>query len=284
MKLSVIILAMTATEGLFKMTSNCISSLIASENAIGMEIIIIESNKNYPTLGFVYPEYVKVIIPESDFNFHKFLNIGIKASTGEYVALCNNDLVFHNNWFTEILKIKEENPSIKSFSPSGKIDDCSITNKFEIGYKVQKHIKGWCIVANREIFPRIRFLDETFDFYYADNDYAMSLKCNNIKHALVYNSYVTHLEKKKNTNIKDGLGLKNDFIAKYKIPNYLLKGDYKWILEDEKSLSGFLKFYNKWGSPNLVYRKNKIADILLKYKLGYFVKFLFKAKQDSVTL
>lgn len=283
MKLSTIILAMTTTEELFKMTSNCISSLMVSESDIDMEIIIVESNKNYFNSNFKYPEFVTVIVPESDFNFHKFLNIGIKASTGEYVALCNNDLIFYNNWFAEILKVKKDNPSIKSFSPSGKIDDCSITNKFEIGYKVQTHIKGWCIVANREVFPSIGFLDETFDFYYADNDYAMSLKCNNIRHALVFNSYVMHLEKKPPSGIEKDLEHK-DFIAKYKIPDYLLKGDYEWILEDEKSLSGFLKFYNKWGSPSLVYRKNKIADILLKYKLGYFIKFLFKTKQDSLIL
>jgi GT2 family glycosyltransferase len=282
MKLSAIILTMTTTEELFRMTSNCISSLIASENATEMEVVIVESNKNYLNVGFKYPDFVTVIVPESDFNFHKFLNIGIKASTGEYVALCNNDLVFQNNWFTEILKVKEENPSIKSFSPNGKIDDCFFRNKFEIGYKVQTHVKGWCIVANREVFPSIGFLDETFDFYYADNDYAMSLKCNNIKHALVFNSYVTHLEKKSSTAIEKHLKQKKDFIAKYKIPNYLSTGDYGWILEDEKSLSGFLKFYSKWGPPNLVYRKNKIADILIKYKLGYFVKFLFKTKQDSV--
>jgi GT2 family glycosyltransferase len=284
MKLSVILLAMTTTEELFTMTSVCINSLIASESATEIEIIIIESNKNYLNAGFKHPEFVTVIVPESDFNFHKFLNIGIRASTGEYVALCNNDLVFHKSWFAEILKIKEKNPSIKSFSPNGKIDDCYFTNKFEIGYKVQTHVKGWCIVANREVFSSIGFLDETFDFYYADNDYAMSLKCNNIKHALVFNSYVTHLAKKSSLGIEKHLEHQKDFIAKYKIPNYLLKGRYEWVLEDEKSLSGFLKFYNKWGSPNLLYRKNKIADILLKYKLGYFVKFLFKTKQDSTIL
>jgi glycosyltransferase involved in cell wall biosynthesis len=97
MELSVVILAMTTTEALFKMTSNCISSLIASENVIDREIIVIESNKNYLNSNFVYPEFVKVIIPEADFNFHKFLNIGIKASKGDYIALCNNDMIYLKN-------------------------------------------------------------------------------------------------------------------------------------------------------------------------------------------
>jgi GT2 family glycosyltransferase len=275
MKLSAIILAMTTTEELFAMTLNCINSLMASENDVDMEIIVVESNKNYIDSDFIYPDYVKVIVPESRFNFHKFLNIGIKASIGDYVALCNNDLIFYNNWFNEILKVKKENPSIMSFSPNGKVNDCSFDKEFELGYKLRTHIMGWCIVASRNVFPEIGFLDETFDFYFADNDYAMSLKCNNIKHAIVFNSYVAHLEKKsssENGNFKT----KNSFIEKYKIPSYLLNGEYGWVLENEKNLSGFLKFYNKWGSPNLLYRKNKIADIFIKYRLGYLVRFFLK--------
>jgi len=285
MKLSAIILAMSTTEELFKMTSNCINSLIASERAIDMEIIIIESNKNYLNLGFVYPDYVKVIVPDSDFNFHKFLNIGIKVSKGDYVALCNNDLIFQENWFNEIVKISNRHKDILSFSPNGDKVGSNEKHTFEIGYKVQKHIKGWCIVVKREVFDQIGLLDETFDFYYADNDYAMSIKCNNIKHALVFNSHVFHLEKKSSSNSSDIFEEKKDFMDKYKIPDYLLKGKYPWILNNEKSLSGFLKFYNKWGDPALVYRKNKIADMLIKFGLGYFVKFMFRInKNDSIAL
>lgn len=284
MKLSAIILAMTTTKELFDMTSNCINSLVNSENEIELEIVIVESNKNYLNSGFKYPDNIKVIVPECDFNFHKFLNIGIKVSKGEYIALCNNDLIFCKDWFSEILKIKMMNPSIKSFSPSENIGDYSFTKGFELGYKIRKHLMGWCIVANREVFPKIGFLDETFDFYYADNDYAMTLKIKNVKHALVFNSHVIHLEKKSSFNNGNYIDNKEIFLEKYKIPSYLLNGQYEWILDNERNLSGFLKFYTKWGPPNLVYRKNKIADILIKYELGYFVKFLFKInKVISIT-
>jgi GT2 family glycosyltransferase len=280
MKLSAIILAMTTTEELFEMTSNCISSLMTSESAIEMEIIIIESNKNYLNSSFKYPELVKIIIPESDFNFHKFLNIGIKASTGEYVALCNNDLIFYNNWFSQILKVKEENPSIKSFSPSGKIDDYSFSKTFELGYKVRTHVMGWCIVANREVFPRIGFLDETFDFNYADNDYAMTLKKYNIKHALVNTSKVEHLEREKRNEKKEDVGLEYKKLQSeinlslIDLPKYVFLDEYKWLFQDEKGLSDHIKFHKKWGLPNLLYKKNKVADILIRFKLGFFNRFV----------
>jgi GT2 family glycosyltransferase len=274
MKLSAIILAMTTTEELFEMTSNCISSLIATESAIEMEIVIIESNKKYPNSGFVYPEFVKVIIPESDFNFHKFLNVGIKASTGEYVALCNNDLIFYNNWFSEILKVKDENPSIKSFSPSGKVDDYSFTEEFVLGYKVRTHVMGWCIVSNREVFPSIGFLDETFDFNYADNDYAMTLKKYNIKHALVNTSKVEHLEREKRNEKKEDVGLgykklqSRVYLSSIDLPKYVFLDENQRLFEDKKGLVDYIKFHEKWGSPKLLYRKNKLADVFIKLKMG----------------
>lgn len=280
MKLSVIILAMTTTKELFTMTSNCINSLKASEKDIEMEVLVIESNKSFSTSGFLYPDFVKVIIPESDFNFHKFLNIGIKASTGEYIALCNNDLIFYKNWFAEIVKVKEKNPFIKSFSPSGKINDFSFTTEYNLGYKVRTHIMGWCLVTTHEVFTKIGLLDETFDFNYADNDYAMTLKKHNIKHALVHASKVEHLERDKRNEKKEDLGLaykklqENIEIESIKIPDYLLNDDYKWVFTDKKGLVDHIKFHNKWGAPNLLYRKNRLADLCIQFGLGFFNRII----------
>ncbi|EPR74696.1 hypothetical protein ADIWIN_0286 [Winogradskyella psychrotolerans RS-3] len=277
MKLTVVILAMTTTEGFFNMTSECISSLCESEENLEKEIIIVESNKNYSTSGFVYPDFVKIIIPSFTFNFHKFLNVGIKAATGDYIALCNNDLIFQDSWFSEILLVGQAHNEIMSFSPVGKIEvDNSLDASFEIGYKVMTHVKGWCIVVKKELFHKINLLDETFDFYFADNDYAMTLKSRNIKHALVYKSHVVHLEKQSTDKIKNNESINPDILSKYKIPKYLNEKKYEWVFNNEKNLSGFLKFHNKWGSPNFLYKKNKLADILIKNKLGYLVRFFLK--------
>ncbi|MBB6388541.1 GT2 family glycosyltransferase [Flavobacterium notoginsengisoli] len=251
------------------MTLKCLNSLRESESNIVFEIIAIESNKEYFQSNYKYPEFVNVIVPDSDFNFHKYLNIGIKESTGDYIALCNNDLIFHENWFSEILKVAEINNSILSFSPAGNSQYNSL-DLFEIGYKVRTHIMGWCLVVNKKIFNKIGLLDETFDFYYADNDYAMTLKSKNIKHAIVFNSKVEHLEKRSTEKSEQD---KKEFLHKYKIPLYLHKKEHEWVFNNEKSLSGFLKYHNKWGNPDWLYKKNKLADIFLKCNLGYFIRY-----------
>ena len=273
MKLSTIILALTTTDKMFKMTLNCIESLMDSEKEINMEIIVVESNKNYNDLPFKYPEFVKVIIPELDFNFHKFLNIGIKEAKGDFIALCNNDLLFHKNWFKEIEKIANEKSKVLSFSPGYHIKNQNNLN-FELGYKVRTHIMGWCIVVRNNLFDKIGDLDDTFDFNYADNDYALTLKSKNIKHAVVFNSYVEHLERKMEAKETTKLTSYDLMIRKAElelshIPNYIFTKEYEYLLLDKKGLSDNIKFHKKWGSPNLLYRKNKIADLLIRFHLGF---------------
>lgn len=260
------------------MTLNCINSLLGSENSIDIEIILIESNKDYLESDYKYPDFVKVIIPSEKFNFHKFLNLGIKVATGNYIALCNNDLIFQNRWFSEILLVGQNQNEILSFSPMEQIQSDKLNVSYEIGYKVMTHIKGWCIVVKKEIFKKIGLLDETFDFYFADNDYAMTLKFKNIKHALVYKSHVIHLEKQSTDKTIKNKQLDSALLSKYKIPKYLNADQYSWVFNNEKNLSGFLKFHNKWGAPNLLYKKNRLADILIENKLGYFNRFFFRLK------
>lgn len=278
MILSIVILSKTDTVELYNMTMDCINSLMNTENTISKEIVLVDSNKNYFNLDFQYPDFVTVIIPDSDFNFHKFLNLGIKASTGDYIALCNNDLIFHDHWFSAILEVANKNKDIRSFSPTGTAPLLNDKKEFSVGYKVRTHINGWCIIVKRELFDTIGTLDEKFDFYFADNDYAMTLKWHNIKHARIHNSHVVHLEKKSMILPDKLLNKKKAFLKQYKIPNYLWSEEYKWVMENERNLSGFLKFHDKWGSPVLYYRKNKISDILIKFKLGFLNRFFLGYK------
>lgn len=275
-KLSTIILAKTSSADLHEMTVNAVQSLLDAEPTVAHEIIIVESNVNYLKDGFHYPESISVIVPNETFNFHRFLNIGIQRATGNFIALCNNDLIFHKNWFTEILKISNLHPDILSFSPRGTPNTNPQPTDFLIGYKVMQQIKGWCIVVQPKIFKKIGVLDETFSFYYADNDYGMTLKFHNIKHALVYNSYVEHLEKKAKPKTESILN--EAFIKKHNVPDYLLQEQFHYLFYNENDFKDFMKFHNKWGSVKVLYRKNKIADLLLKYHLGYLNRFFLKLK------
>jgi len=265
------------------MTSNCINSLMDSEQEedVSFEVILIESNAQIHETNFSYPHFVKMLIPTEKFNFHQYLNIGIKESSGEMIALCNNDLLFEKQWMTAILKVKSQHSDILSFSP---IDYNSqdiqkeqfnrSSQEYILGYNIRTHIAGWCLILNKELIDKVGLLDERFPFYYADNDYAMTLRKHSVKHALVLNSEVHHLEgmstnKKKE---KEFDYRKNGYIN---LPKYLFTEGYSWILRRQTLLDGHLTFHQKWGSPRSLSIKNKLSGLLSKAKLDGLVKVLY---------
>ncbi len=275
MKIDIVFLSDTKDNTIWEMNINCINSLIKSEKSelIG-DIILVESNR---TATFLYPDPVKVIVPDSLFNFNKYLNIGIRECKSEFVALCNNDIVFYENWFSEILKVKERCPEIKSFSP---IDYDYVgtpktkypeTEAYYLGYDIRTIITGWCIVIERSLFKKIGLLDEKFDFYYSDNDYSMTLRKYNIKHAMVPRAHVKHLG---SINTERAGIKKQEFIINRKIPKTLSGNDSKWITENYKMLDGYFKFHDKWGS-NFVLRQKRRIVARIPFLQNHFSRFIW---------
>ncbi|RZK56299.1 MAG: glycosyltransferase family 2 protein [Pedobacter sp.] len=197
--IDVIILSFAKTEELKLMTEQTIKSLIESEdpNEISFNIIVIESNhiiKPYQYTG------TKTIYSNKKFGYHRYMNIGIKHSNSPFVCLCNNDLLFHSQWATKILRAFNEQTNLASASPACSIHHpqigLSLNGETHLGYEVRKEITGWCLFFKRNVLNTIGLLDEKFTFWYADNDYANTLKKHNILHGLVTSSIVDHLESK----------------------------------------------------------------------------------------
>lgn len=195
--IDVIILSYAKTDALKQMTEQTVKSLIDSEDTakISFNVIVIESDHSLKP--YQYPN-TETIYSNKKFGYHKYMNIGIKLSKNPYVCICNNDLLFHPKWATEILNVFNQNTTIESASPL-----CSIhhpangiipNSGIYIGHEVRKELTGWCLFFKRNILQRIGYLDEKFTFWYADNDYANTLKKHNINHALVTTSIVDHLE------------------------------------------------------------------------------------------
>jgi len=91
----------------------------------------------------------------------------------------------------------ETNPDIKSTSPwcpQTQGDNTSHKGQIIKGYRIRNELAGWCIFQQRDIYdtyPEGK-LDEAFEFWCCDIDYALSLQKNNIKHVLVCDSVVNH--------------------------------------------------------------------------------------------
>ncbi len=180
MNVDIIILSYAKTDEFKQTTLNCIESLFASEDpgSIVFETLVIESNTQMKP--YQYPG-TKTIYPDTDFGYHKFLNIGIGLTSNLYVCLCNNDLIFQYGWASEILKAFDKYPEIASANPySANFDyDVRIKNGDNVfmqdkNFEINGVLMGWCIFVKRSVFEKTGLLDERFKFWYADRDYDLT--------------------------------------------------------------------------------------------------------------
>jgi len=193
-QIDVIILSYAKNTYLKGLTEQTITTLIQSEDPkkIEFHILVIESEKSLYPFQF---EHSKTLYPKEKFGFNKYLNIGLSITNNKFVCLCNNDLIFHQHWASEILAAMERDVDMMSATPFCR--KYHQTNGF-LAYAppVEGYLgvfTGWCVFVKRTIFNRIGRLDENLVFWYCDNDYVQLLLKYNIKNVLVSTSFITHL-------------------------------------------------------------------------------------------
>lgn len=154
--------------------------------------IVVETHMNAQP----YKEAKLTLFWGKEFNYNACLNFGITHTNTDYIALCNNDIVFENGWQSITERMKQNN--ILSASPFSK-NKCGHRNAYMAdgymyyGYQIGCEMLGWCIVVHKDIFGIIGKLDESRSFWCSDNVYADQLIKHNIKHMLDCGSVVNHI-------------------------------------------------------------------------------------------
>ena len=275
-----VILTRTINHEVFRMTKTCVESLLEhGQDDATIHITIVESGAEC-TQELVYPSPWNTIRPDSGFNFHAFLNRGIAAQQADYYLLCNNDLLFHAGWLRELLDAVKVAGlgSASPLSPGLESQERLRKNsrsKFKLGYQVAREMSGWCLLVSADTLRQIGPLDELFDFYFADYDYALELRRRNIKHALVFDSRVSHLEDKKQSKT---------IVPSSKPPAHLIPKNIArfkslwWIYESDRMLDGFHKIESKWGDYRVLRVKQLIHNFLfIQLGIGVLSKVLFQS-------
>lgn len=195
MTIDVIILSYAKNDKFIQMNNNCINSLInsTSEHKFKIHLIETESTKTYE----YEQENVTVIQPNEEFNYNRFLNIGLKHCTEEWILISNNDTLYSPLFLEHMLQAHEIDNELLSMSP---IDfkwhrhaHMDLSKDMIYGYRTSYELTGWSILVNRKVFDIIGEFDEKFKFWYQDNDYSQTLFKHDIKHALIPKSHCYHL-------------------------------------------------------------------------------------------
>jgi GT2 family glycosyltransferase len=195
-EIDIIILSYAHNLRLSQVTKSCLISLLQSEDEskIKFNIVVVESQKQIKP--YQYPG-TTTIYPDQTFGYNKFMNLGVNATQSEFICICNNDLIFHPKWASEILKQMEKDKKLVSASPisSNYHSNLGINLDPEIifGNRIGIEITGWCLFFKREIIKTFGIFDENYHFSGADYDYAYLIWVCNLKHGLVTKSIVDHL-------------------------------------------------------------------------------------------
>ena len=279
--INAVILTRTVNDEVRQMTKTCVESLLEhGQDDAAIHVTIVESSPE-GTQELVYPSPWNTIRPDSNFNFHRYLNCGIAAQQADYYLLCNNDLLFHAGWLRELLhafgvaglgSASPISPGLESQERLRKIS----RSKFRLGYQITQEISGWCLLVSADTLRQIGPLDELFDFYFADYDYALELRRRNIKHAVVFDSKVSHLEDKKQSRLlgpssKPSADLIPKHIARFK--------SLWWIHESERMIDGFHKIESKWGDYRVLRVKQLIHNVVfVQLGIGVLSRALFQSR------
>lgn len=147
-EIDIIILSFAQTDALKQVTIDCIHSLMASEDPgeIKFNVVVIESQKDLKPYQY---ENSTTVYSDQPFGYNRYMNIGIEMTSSPYVCLCNNDLIFHQHWATEILKPFEEYADLLSASPVCSIHhpkmDFELNSGLKLGYRIRHEVSGWCL-------------------------------------------------------------------------------------------------------------------------------------------
>lgn len=203
MKVGVIFLSKGEDSEMRDMTQMAISTCIESDPDIEFQVLVMESAGSFKS-PIYYEGALTTYAPDVPFNYNQFMNIARQhyhLGGSEYLALCNNDLVFTKGWATNIIKAmkKADVMSACPMEPKVHADVTFPDEGYLEGYTItanERHVAGWCIVQDPQIYDTITHLDTTCEFWHSDVFYAAQLQLHDLRHILVEDSKVHHLTSK----------------------------------------------------------------------------------------
>lgn len=195
-------------------------SSLAKQTYKSFEIIVVDNGSTDDSISFVdknYPE-VKIVRLDKNYGFATAINIGVKQSASEYVALLNNDTEADENWLSEIVKCAERNPEIASFCSKllnydnrRKIDGIGIlVNEVgqarSIGWEEEDHgqydqempifgATGGAALFKKDIFIKVGMFDEHYFMYSEEVDWAFRAQFRGYKSLYCPKAIVYHKHK-----------------------------------------------------------------------------------------
>lgn len=174
------------------MTQRAIDTLHCSEPDVNFNVILVET-KNDSHCD--YQNVSRLIEPGGEFNYNRYLNSALPFAKSDHVVFSNNDVMFHPLWYSHVRYAMETHglDSASAKCPRWGPHRC-FSGEVVVGWQTGVHFCGWNLTLSRRVLDLICPLDESFGFWYQDNDMATTIHRAGLKHAIASEAQVTHLE------------------------------------------------------------------------------------------
>lgn len=213
MDLSVCILTHNQRDLLPKCVTSCVTEI--ERAGVSAEILIVDnaSSDRYPQRCTALSPMVRVLRSEENLGFSTANNRAIRASTGRYVLILNDDAILHEGSLELMLRTLDADGSLgvvgpKLLNPDGSVQISYTNRRFprvrsmlcqlipfsHLLYKTRitrtiltddldleasgetGYVAGACMLARRSALEAVGLFDENFFFFFEDADLCYRLK------------------------------------------------------------------------------------------------------------
>jgi GT2 family glycosyltransferase/truncated hemoglobin YjbI len=178
----------------------CFNSLLKMENAgFSLQLIMVDNLSQDNSVQFVKQTMPQVKIIENDVNnFARALNLGIRNSTGDYIAFLNNDTRVDRHWLTGLLDVLMRDERIGAvqskilFSDGETINSVGVEEEQDYYFKDAgfnerdrgqydtakelDYFTGGSVLLRRACMDSVGLVDEDFIMFFEDVDYGIRCK------------------------------------------------------------------------------------------------------------
>ena len=205
-----------------KLIQNCLDSVLRT-NSTNFEVIFIDNGSTDGSIEFVQnfaaksSSRVRLIKNQKNLGFAEGNNVGIRDSSGKYIAFLNNDTIVNPNWLQSILALLEKDKQIgavqslllakdglKIDSLGGTIDIfgtaedrvVSMENLRRPANSQIEEIFSACaasMVVRKSVLEEVGNFDPNFFAYYEDVDLCWRIRLHGYAIVLDLNSIVYHI-------------------------------------------------------------------------------------------
>ncbi len=167
-----------------ELTKLCVDSIEKNTAAADYEFVVVDNCSTDGTRGYIESKGFKYIRNSENLGVAKAWNIGVKASTGEYVCIINNDILAGAGWLAALVDFYEKQPGSGIVSPGtrwGRLD--YDFEPYAVSYmKKMNGVKAegfadWCMLIKRDRFEKAGYFCEDYKIgTNEDTDFHNALK------------------------------------------------------------------------------------------------------------